>query len=335
VAGRQPGGLWGRCAANSATKEGLMSLGGTNARAALAAVGVLVAMAFGAVSASAATTEFKYTGAEQTFVVPAGVTTVNVTGTGGAGGTGETRPTSTSPAGVGGRGAVVNGYLSVTAGQTLYVEVGPNGTTSSGGGGFGGGAADVRTISSAAANSLESRLIVAAGGGGGGIGNCEGEPDKGGAGGNAAEPGIDGTPCQISGAYFLFGGGGGGAGTSTAGGAGGSSTSFGIPGEAGQLGKGGKGSNAGSNVGGEGGAGLYGGGGGGYAYNGGGGGGGSNLVPTAGTATTAAAGAEPKVTITYTPLPTSIEQCKKNGWKNYGTMFKNQGQCVKFVEEHA
>jgi hypothetical protein len=31
-------------------------------------------------------------------------------------------------------------------------------------------------------------------------------------------------------------------------------------------------------------------------------------------------------------LPTSIDQCKKNGWKNFGTMFKNQGQCVKFVE---
>jgi hypothetical protein len=31
-------------------------------------------------------------------------------------------------------------------------------------------------------------------------------------------------------------------------------------------------------------------------------------------------------------LPTSIEQCKKGGWKNFGTMFKNQGQYVKFVE---
>src|SRR6266478_2223693 len=113
-----------------------MSLGKTFVRAPLVVVGALVAIAFGAVSASATTTEFKYTGAEQTFVVPAGVTTVNVTGTGGAGGTGETRPGSTSPAGAGGRGGVVNGNLSVTAGQTLYVEVGPNGTTSSTGGGF-------------------------------------------------------------------------------------------------------------------------------------------------------------------------------------------------------
>ena len=39
------------------------------------------------------------------------------------------------------------------------------------------------------------------------------------------------------------------------------------------------------------------------------------------------------MTLTYTPaVPTSIEQCKKNGWKNFDSMFKNQGQCVSFVE---
>jgi hypothetical protein len=36
--------------------------------------------------------------------------------------------------------------------------------------------------------------------------------------------------------------------------------------------------------------------------------------------------------VTISPLPTSIEQCKKNGWMKYGSMFKNQGQCIKFVE---
>ena len=66
-----------------------------------------------------------------------------------------------------------------------------------------------------------------------------------------------------------------------------------------------------------------------------GGGGGSNLVPAGGTAALDENGAAPSVTITYTAVPTSIGQCKKNGWKNFGTMFKNQGQCVKFVEEHA
>jgi hypothetical protein len=31
------------------------------------------------------------------------------------------------------------------------------------------------------------------------------------------------------------------------------------------------------------------------------------------------------------PLPTTKEQCKNGGWKNYGTKFKNQGDCVSFV----
>jgi len=31
-------------------------------------------------------------------------------------------------------------------------------------------------------------------------------------------------------------------------------------------------------------------------------------------------------------MRTSKEQCKKGGWKNFGTTFKNQGDCVSFVE---
>jgi hypothetical protein len=31
-------------------------------------------------------------------------------------------------------------------------------------------------------------------------------------------------------------------------------------------------------------------------------------------------------------LPTSKEQCQNGGWRNYGSTFKNQGQCVAFVE---
>jgi hypothetical protein len=31
-------------------------------------------------------------------------------------------------------------------------------------------------------------------------------------------------------------------------------------------------------------------------------------------------------------LPTSKEQCKNGGWRNFGERFKNQGQCVAFVE---
>lgn len=30
-------------------------------------------------------------------------------------------------------------------------------------------------------------------------------------------------------------------------------------------------------------------------------------------------------------VPTDKEQCKDGGWMNYGTMFKNQGDCVSFV----
>ncbi len=32
------------------------------------------------------------------------------------------------------------------------------------------------------------------------------------------------------------------------------------------------------------------------------------------------------------PLPTTKAQCKNDRWKNFGATFKNQGQCVAFVE---
>jgi hypothetical protein len=39
------------------------------------------------------------------------------------------------------------------------------------------------------------------------------------------------------------------------------------------------------------------------------------------------------VTITDAPSPpTSKEQCKNGGWREFGDAFKNQGQCVAFVE---
>ena len=31
------------------------------------------------------------------------------------------------------------------------------------------------------------------------------------------------------------------------------------------------------------------------------------------------------------PLPTSTAQCMQGGWENFGTTFKNQGDCVSFV----
>jgi hypothetical protein len=38
------------------------------------------------------------------------------------------------------------------------------------------------------------------------------------------------------------------------------------------------------------------------------------------------------VTVTSTrAVPTTKDQCKKGGWRNFGTSFRNQGDCVSFV----
>ena len=234
---------------------------------------------------------FAYTGAEQTFAVPSGATSVDVEAIGAAG------ETSIFGGAVGGRGAVVSGEVAVTGSSTLYVEVGgtptapasgcypanpcTGGFNGGGGGGFygpgGGGASDVRTHTRAdTAATLASRLIVAAGGGGGGDNFVTCSP--GGAGGDAGVTGGDGPSCGITGAT------GGGAGTSSAGGAGGVAAAG--NGGSGSLGQGGESQASG----GGGGGGLYGGGAGGENDSdesnfagAGGGGGGSNLVPAGGS----------------------------------------------------
>ncbi len=35
--------------------------------------------------------------------------------------------------------------------------------------------------------------------------------------------------------------------------------------------------------------------------------------------------------ITPPPEPQTVDDCKNDGWRNYGDMFKNQGDCVSFV----
>jgi Glycine rich protein len=236
---------------------------------------------------------FAYTGAEQTFAVPSGATSVDVEAIGAAG------ETSIFGGAVGGRGAVVSGEVAVTGSSTLYVEVGgtptapasgcypanpcTGGFNGGGGGGFygpgGGGASDVRTHTRAdTAATLASRLIVAAGGGGGGD-DSTGLCSPGGAGGDAGMTGGDGPSCGITGAT------GGSAGTSSAGGAGGVAAAG--NGGSGSLGQGGESQGSG----GGGGGGLYGGGAGGEndsdesgnLAGAGGGGGGSNLVPAGGS----------------------------------------------------
>src|SRR4051794_3161999 len=119
------------------------------------------------VTFNSASAVFASTGAEQTYVVPAGATSVHVTAIGGHGG-----------AGVGSAGGAANlvaADIPVTGGQTLYVEVAGNGkdsndATNPGQGGFngggngaggGGGASDVRTAPrTAGLTPIDSRLIV-------------------------------------------------------------------------------------------------------------------------------------------------------------------------------
>ena len=258
-------------------------------------VGALAALGLMALLPAAASADtFSFTGAEQSYLVPAGVTAVHVEATGAAGAAGA------SP---GGRGATVSGTVAVTPAQTLYVEVGGVGQCngSGGGSGDGGGGADVRTVSAAdgggsfcvtpfnqSATSLNSRLIVAgAGGGGGTVGG-----DK--PGGDAGQAAPGGAPA-------------GQAGTDSAGGAGGAASPPDAPGAPGTLGAGGQGDAPFGTGAGGGGGGLYGGGGGALIFSPGlisyGGGGGSSLVPAGGSGPA----------ITTDPASVEITPCTKVG----------------------
>lgn len=246
-------------------------------------------------SGTTVTCTFSDTGAEQTFTVPTGVTSLSAQLVGASGA--DTPPTSSENAGRednsyqianGGLGGVVTTTLTVVAGQTLFVEVGGEGsgtnggfnggaaggtdsvftgeTGADGGGGGGGGASDIRTVSRSADGSLASRLAVAGGGGGAGApGFADGGWAIGGAGGNAGADGT--TPGDDDSGQA---GGGGGGGTATNGGAGGTGASIGdnqsetagADGTAGSESAGGAGSGSQSDAGG-GGGGCFGGGGGG------------------------------------------------------------------------
>jgi hypothetical protein len=276
---------------------------------------------------------YSFTGSEQSFTVPAGVTSIHVVAQGGGGGVGDCLSSACSgffgSGGAAGKGAQVSADLSVSPNEVLYVEVGGAATSSgdcndacapfggfNGGGdgrsnsGGGGGASDLRTTASANAGSLDSRLLVAAGGGGGGAGGADFHNiaiGQGGNGGNAASPGTDGSGCTIT------GGTGGGAGGTNAGGAAGSP--IGMQGSQGTGGSGG---------GGGGGGGSYGGGSGGSASLGpdpecqtgaGGGGGGSNYTtdPNA-VITNDANSSDGQVIISYTVPPT----CTQTGYYRDG-----------------
>lgn len=132
------------------------------------------------------TMTFDFTGAEQTWTVPAGVTSIDIEAWGAQGGADGTA--------LGGLGGYATGTLAVTPGQTLYIYVGGQGVSgpgsgqncgfaggyngggptgdiccsnAGGGAGSGGGASDIRV----GGNTYNERVIVAAGGGGAGDGS--------------------------------------------------------------------------------------------------------------------------------------------------------------------
>jgi len=271
----------------------------TLARCGVCAVAVLAGA--GVSVATARADSFGFTGGEQAFVVPAGVTAVQIDATGAPGGNGCMTTT-------GGEGATITANFAVSPGSVLYVEVGGAGgpgfasgicsATATGGGfngggaggavggGGGGGASDVRTVPAATPSPLGSRLIVAAGGGGAGSFGSNG--------GNAGNT--------------AGGAGGGGAATLIAGGAAGTTT-CGTAATAGSFGLGGAGYlDFPQNGGGGGGGGYFGGGGGGSdsggacSNNGYGGGGGSSYVAPAATAATSPVATAAAAGITITPL---------------------------------
>ena len=307
-------------------------LGGVSTAASLLAVGVL-APAAGAqvtlptpcpapvVAIGVSTVTCVYTGAAQTWTVPAGVTsaTFDLLGASGgvnnvAGAGGETRATIPVVAGttyqvmVGGRGGDEDPGESLVPPPTPFSTGGFNGGGNGGmdgsiNGTGGGGASDIRVNGACAATgacALTDRIAVAGGGGGSGIGVY----GSGGIGGNG------GGTSGVDGGAAGGGGAGGGGATPVAGGAGAPASATGDgqtapPAEPGSLGQGGHGADFGGGGGGGGGGGFEGGGGGGgaviFSGGSGGGGGGSALVPSGGTTTAGVrANDDGLVTITYT-----------------------------------
>lgn len=287
---------------------------------------------------AATSTQAFTTPGEHQFVVPEAVTSVHVVLVGASGGSG----VGGSP---GGKGASFGATLAVTPGQTLFAEVGGNGTRAvagqadglggaggggnggnevflfvgAPGGGGGGGASDVRT-----GPSLATRLAVAGGGaGGGGTGSDASAAGMilGGGGGSGGGPGGPGGPDP----HGDLGGQPGQQGDQNSGGAPGANSAE-NPATAGDLALGGAGGTTPAGGGGGGGGGLYGCGGGGAGTativdpnkliiataGGGGGGGGSSGVPSTASGVSSAAvqqsapGAPASATFSWTtPAPSA------------------------------
>lgn len=167
---------------------------------------MLGALGLSGVSKAQTTQTFTYTGSAQSFTIPTCVSEVTITVHGAQGSDGNA---STSPAGIGGNGAVVTGTYAVSGGDVLNIFIGGAGTLTTGGfngGGVnvtnqsagGGGATDVRFNGSA----LSDRIIVAGGGGAGGNGGCFGNTIAGGNGGPGGGNGIAGSNSTAGGGGF-------------------------------------------------------------------------------------------------------------------------------------
>jgi hypothetical protein len=165
---------------------------------------------------------FAFTGSQQTFTVPSGVTAVTLylsgaQGGNGLSGAGTTGPTS--PGGTGGLGGRVRGTLATPPGTILSIGVGGRGSLAinpggvgEGTNGIGGGATDARINS--------TRVAIAGGGGGGGnAGWSTGSVIKGGNGGTGGG-GTGVAGATVPGGPGPFGGGGGAVGTGGTAGAG-------------------------------------------------------------------------------------------------------------------
>lgn len=244
---------------------------------------------------------FGYTGNEQKYIVPSGVTSVNIKAYGAQG---ESSGTS------GGLGGFAEANISVSPGETLYVYVGGQSGWNGGGKGSpytysGGGASDVRQGGAVLST---NRIIVAGGGGGSGTRT---DTYYGGSGGGLA--GEDGSDAN--------GASGGRGATNLAGGIAGSTGGHGATlrnSTSGTLGKGGDGgfNNCSSYGGGGGGGGGYygGGGGGGKCAGGAAGGGGSSFVPSGGMTLSNSRQGEGQVIITANSAAGSSLLSKLLNW---------------------
>ena len=260
-------------------------------------------------SGATATCTYSNPGTEDTFTVPAGISSVSVSAFGAPGGAVDLH--TAAAAGLGAK--VVNTGLPVAVGSTLSVDVGQAGPPAPGGicfsppgagglfdggggnecSGGGGGSSALLTTPRASAQltgdpATDGRLLVA--GGGGGAGTADGA--NGGSAGDSAVTGAGSGNCDAPGV-----GAPGGIGPTDGTAGGGAGCGGGADGTA-------SGGGAGSSSGGGGGGGWFGGGGGGQGSTQGGGGGGSSYGgagPAGGTSIVTAASTDtPQVVISYT-----------------------------------